>query len=91
MNVDFHWFFVKLLQCILRRRYCVNEALVSAGLGGLGDAPGCRSSEDYAELMHALGRAEQAAIRRGSGIWQGGPEEVWWRRAARRLRTGKAH
>ena len=89
--VRFSWFCVELLQCLLRRSYCVNEALVSAGLGCLGEAPGFRRREDYAKLMHILGRAEQAAIRRGSGIWQGGPQEVWWRRAARRMHTGKTY
>ena len=56
---------------------------MSAGMGSLGEAPGFKHREDYAKLMHTLGRAEQAAIRRGYGIWQGSQREVWWQRVMR--------
>lgn len=73
-NYVFPW------QGVFQRKYSVNEALLSAGLGVMVETERFRELNKQTQFITGLGKSEREAQRRGAGVWQGSPQVVWWRR-----------
>ena len=72
-------------QRLLQRRYNVNAALVSAGLGAICDVEGLHNNAQYLSFVKELNRKELVAKKKGRGMWAGTKYESWWNRIRRRI------
>lgn len=63
-----------------RKKYCVNEELVSTGLGTVVEIKGYHNHTASVKFIQQLIRQEKTAQRKGKGVWQGTDLESSWSR-----------
>jgi len=68
-----------------RKKYCVNEELVSSGLGTVVELKGFHNHTANVKFMQRLIRQEKIAQHKGKGVWQGTDLESSWTKMHHRV------
>lgn len=87
VKTDHNSFYFFLIQGIFQRRYSVNRALLSTGLGVVAECSGFKDPKAQDKFHRMLMKSEREAQSRGRGVWEGSEHVVWWRRLTRTVQN----
>lgn len=65
---------------------CVNEEMLAAGVGSVGEVTGVTENAAASKFMSGLVQSERVAKTRGKGVWQGSEHVSTWNRMTNYLR-----